>query len=176
MTLNYADRVVDVSSTTGTGNVTVSGTPPTGYRPLSDIALGQFEYVIENAGLTEWEVGIGTRLDAVTFSRDTVARSSNAGALVSFAAGPKAVTHSLTAEGITRAIGRIIGETPTGAINGSNATFLSAFNFIPESVEVVVNGLIQRVVTDYNTTGLTTVILTTAPLTGESIRLNYTRS
>ncbi len=67
----------------------------------------------------------------------------------------------------------VFGETPTGSINGSNATFISQFNFVPESVVVLVNGLEQRRVTDFNTSGTQTIILSDAPLTGESVRINY---
>lgn len=67
----------------------------------------------------------------------------------------------------------VFGETPTGSINGANATFTSQFNFVPESVVVLVNGLEQRRVTDFNTSGTQTITLTDAPLTGESVRINY---
>lgn len=67
----------------------------------------------------------------------------------------------------------VFGETPTGSINGSNATFTSQFNFVPESVVVLVNGLEQRRVTDFNTSGTQTIILADAPQVGESVRINY---
>lgn len=67
----------------------------------------------------------------------------------------------------------IFGETPTGSVNGANATFTSQFNFVPESVVVLVNGLEQWRVIDFNTSGTQTIILSDAPLTGESVRVNY---
>lgn len=67
----------------------------------------------------------------------------------------------------------IFGETPTGAVNGSNAAFQSLFDFVPESVVVLVNGVEQRRVTDFNTSGTRNITLTEAPLTGESVRINY---
>jgi hypothetical protein len=70
----------------------------------------------------------------------------------------------------------VVGETPAGAVNGSNATFTSAYAFIPESVEVMVNGLTQRRVTDFNTSGNQTITLSDSPQAGDSIRINYTRS
>lgn len=83
-----ADRVKDTTSTTGTGNITLSGTPPTGYQALS--AIGStgvtFPYVIEGATAGEWECGIGTITAANTFSRSPTA-SSNAGSLVNFTSG-----------------------------------------------------------------------------------------
>lgn len=67
----------------------------------------------------------------------------------------------------------IFGETPTGSVNGANATFTTQFNFVPESVVVLVNGLEQRRVTDFNTSGTQTIVLTDAPQAGESVRVNY---
>lgn len=68
------------------------------------------------------------------------------------------------------------GETPSGLVNGSNATFTTQYGFIPESVEVYVNGLFQRRVTDFNTSGSQTITLSDSPQSGDSIRVNYTRS
>lgn len=64
-------------------------------------------------------------------------------------------------------------ETPTGLINSSNATFQSLSDFVPESVVVLVNGVVQRRVADFNTSGLRTVTLTESPSSGESVKLNY---
>ncbi|WP_426111020.1 sialate O-acetylesterase [Massilia sp. PWRC2] len=92
-----ADRVKDTSTSTGTGNFVLSGTPATGFQALSAIgATGStFGYVID--GGAEWEVGTGTITATNTFSRSPTA-SSNAGALVSFSAGTKTVFHSVTAK------------------------------------------------------------------------------
>lgn len=64
-------------------------------------------------------------------------------------------------------------EVPTGTINGSNATFTTEFDFEPESVEVYINGIKQRKVTDYNTSGNRTIQLNTSPLTGDILLINY---
>ena len=91
MPLNVADRVRDTTTTTGTGTITLSGTPPTGYQSFSAVGNGNTTYYTVNAG-SQWEVGIGTYSGAgPTLSRDTVLASSNAGALVDFAAGTKDV-------------------------------------------------------------------------------------
>lgn len=68
---------------------------------------------------------------------------------------------------------RVIGEVPTGAINGSNATYQSAFDFVPESVEVFAGGHRLTLLQDYNTAGTRTITLYTSPLTGENLRVNY---
>lgn len=67
----------------------------------------------------------------------------------------------------------IFNETPAGLINGSNATFTSQSNFVPESVVVMVNGINQRRVTDFNTSGNNSIILADSPGVGESVRINY---
>jgi hypothetical protein len=91
MPLNVADRVRDTTTTTGTGTITLSGTSPTGYQTFSAVGNGNTTYYTINAG-AQWEVGIGTYAGAgPSLSRDTVLASSNAGALVDFAAGTKDV-------------------------------------------------------------------------------------
>lgn len=70
----------------------------------------------------------------------------------------------------------VVGEVPTGLVNGSNATFTTAFAFIPESVEVKINGLTQKKVTHYNTSGTTTILFTDSPTTGEIILVNYIKA
>jgi hypothetical protein len=91
MPLNVADRVRDTTTTTGTGTITLSGTPPTGYQSFSAVGNGNTTYYTINAG-SQWEVGIGTYLGAgPTLSRDTVLASSNSGSLVNFSAGTKDV-------------------------------------------------------------------------------------
>jgi hypothetical protein len=91
MPLVLADRVRDTTTTTGTGTVTLSGTAPTGYQNFSVIGNGNTTYYTINAG-SQWEVGIGTYSSTgPTLARTTVLESSNANALVDFAAGTKDV-------------------------------------------------------------------------------------
>lgn len=91
MALVLADRVKDITTSTGTGAVTLSGTAPIGYQNFSVIGNANTTYYTI-AGGTEWEVGIGTyTATGTTLSRDTVLSSSNGGALVSFSAGTKDV-------------------------------------------------------------------------------------
>lgn len=82
----YADRVKDVTTSTGTGAVTLSGTPPTTYRALSAVGTTGtiFDYCMTNT--TDYEIGVGTITGTNTFSRSVVV-SSNGNAAVSFAAG-----------------------------------------------------------------------------------------
>lgn len=67
----------------------------------------------------------------------------------------------------------VIGETPSGTINGSNATFTTASGFVPESVQVFVNGVSQTNTVDYTTSGVNTIIFNFSPVNGDYIRVNY---
>lgn len=87
-----ASRATETTTTTGTGTVNLGGAK-TGQKTLA-LANGtgkQCYYVIQ--GTSEWEEGIGTVTAGSpdTLSRDTVLRSSNSDALVSFSSGTKDV-------------------------------------------------------------------------------------
>ncbi len=66
----------------------------------------------------------------------------------------------------------VFNETPSGLVNGSNATFMSAFDFIPETVEVFI-GIKLKKPDDFNTSGNRTITLYQSPLSGENILINY---
>lgn len=103
MALVIADRVMESSTTTGTGSFTLAGAY-TGYRAFDDVCSNgdTVYYVIEAIDANgnpsgAWEVGLGTFNDTDTLARTTPAASSNAGAAVDFAAGTKRVSLSATA-------------------------------------------------------------------------------
>ena len=70
----------------------------------------------------------------------------------------------------------VIGDVPADVINGSNATFTTTYNFIPESVAVFINGILQKRIQDFNTTGMLTVMLAVSPQVGDIVLVNYLRS
>lgn len=91
MALVLADRVQDTTTTTGTGSITLAGSPPSGFQSFAAVGNGNSTYYTISGG-SEWEVGIGTYNSAgPTLNRDTVLSSSNGGALVNFSAGTKIV-------------------------------------------------------------------------------------
>lgn len=105
--IRYKDRVKDTTSTTGTGDLTLSGTAPTGFQDF-DSAFGTgvyFHYAISAASDAEWEVGIGYLSAATTLVRETVLNSSNAGALVSLTTA-KDVFCTVSADFVSRLAGR----------------------------------------------------------------------
>ncbi len=93
MTLRWYDRVADTSVTAGTGNITVSGTPPTGYVTFSAIPSlvtnDTFYYGIADQAGVNWENGLATWLGGGVFARTTVLSSSNGGLLVNFGSNVK---------------------------------------------------------------------------------------
>ncbi|MEY2653424.1 MAG: hypothetical protein RLZZ524_451 [Pseudomonadota bacterium] len=98
-----ADRVLESTTTSGTGALTLAGAL-TGFRAFSGIAtVGDTCWyavwaVDANGNATgEYEEGLGTYSAASTLTRTTVLLSSNANALVSFAAGTKYVALALLA-------------------------------------------------------------------------------
>ena len=95
MALISADRVLESSTSTGTGTFSLGGVQSGAYQGfVAGIGNGNTcQYCIANPAADEWEVGIGTVTDATpdTLSRDTVLASSNADALVNFSSGTKDV-------------------------------------------------------------------------------------
>jgi hypothetical protein len=99
-----ADRVKELSTSTGTGFVVLAGAV-TGFESFNT-AFGvgpSFDYCIESVDGTTgmpsgaWEIGSGHLSDPTTLVRSTVRQSSNADALVAFAAGTKNVFCTLPA-------------------------------------------------------------------------------
>ena len=103
---NFADRIKDTTTSTGTGAIVLANSAPTGFHtfaygfgssPISNVA-----YCIDD-GAGNWEIGKGTFNGTTGFTRDLVRDSSNAGALVSFGAGTKTVFCTPSAEHINNA-------------------------------------------------------------------------
>lgn len=126
-----ADRIRDTSTTTGTGNITVTGSPPTGYQTFSAVLTvnDTFYYAIQHQTLGEWEVGLGTYSSSNIFARTTVLSSSNGNAAVNFSAGTKDVFITLAAKKTiqvdsTGALVNLSGAIPVSN-GGSGATTLT---------------------------------------------------
>jgi hypothetical protein len=125
MALVLADRVQDVTTTTGTGTITLANTPPTGFQSFAVIGNGNTTYYAIYGG-NDWEVGIGAYTAIGTsLSRDTVLSSSNSGNLVNFGSGDKAVFVTYPAE-------KSVNEDASGNVNinitGSAVTATTATN------------------------------------------------
>jgi hypothetical protein len=92
MAVKFADRVLQLSSTTGTGDITLSSTP-TGYQSFASATTdGDTLYygIVSDGG--QFEVGYGIMGgSSTTLTRLEVITSSNSNALVNFTAGEKQV-------------------------------------------------------------------------------------
>jgi hypothetical protein len=92
--------VHQTATTTGTGNFTlvaVNGKRSFNTAFGNGATTNVFDYFISHRAAAEWEIGTGHMSDATTLVRDTVVTSSNANALVNFAAGTKDVTNDIPA-------------------------------------------------------------------------------
>lgn len=119
MALVLADRVRETSTATGTGAFTLAGTI-SGYRTFSTaIGNGNTTHytIVDDVG--GWEVGLGT-VGAGSLTRDTVLSSTNANALVNFAAGSKDVF-------VTQPAGRNVW-VDGAVIQASNSAILGVAN------------------------------------------------
>lgn len=121
----FADRVMETSTTTGTGDITLAGAV-NGFRTFN-AACGTgdtFDYAIfaidadTGAPTGAWEVGVGTYAGSNVLQRTTVLASSNAGAAVSFAAGTKHVILTVSA--------RRFGGSETTSITTTTADLLTS--------------------------------------------------
>ena len=91
----FRDRVKDTSTSTGTGNFTLSGTAPISYQSFNT-AFGldtAFTYCIVDSTSGLWETGTGYLSSSTTLVRDdnVFDGSSGPGVLVNFTAGDKEV-------------------------------------------------------------------------------------
>lgn len=66
----------------------------------------------------------------------------------------------------------IVRETPTGSVNGTNTIFTLAFLPVSGKEMVFRNGVLQELTSDY-TISSSSITFTSAPLTGDLIRVTY---
>jgi hypothetical protein len=65
-----------------------------------------------------------------------------------------------------------VQEVPTGAVNGVNVDYTLSSSMIPESIQVMRNGLLVHK-SQVTVTSSTTFTLSEAPLTGDLLEVNY---
>jgi len=115
MALVLADRVLETTTTTGSGTLSLAGAS-VGYQGFSTgVGNGNQTYyaIVAETG-TEWEVGIGIYTSVGdTLSRDTVLASSSSGAKVTFSAGVKQVF-------VTYPAGKSVYFSTSGTISASS--------------------------------------------------------
>jgi hypothetical protein len=67
----------------------------------------------------------------------------------------------------------VFGEVPTPAPNGTITTFLVSQAFVAATLCVYLNGLRQRPTTDFTIVDSTHFALTSAPMSGDSLLIDY---
>lgn len=130
----YADRVLEHSTTTGTGAYTLAGNV-TGYVRFGDapgmIDGGTCPYYAEDVDangvpLGGYEIGIGTWGAGGILTRTSVQVSSNAGAAVSWAAGTRRIALSITAAAFATRQAALVSGTNIKTVN--NLSLIGAGN------------------------------------------------
>lgn len=123
-------RVLETTTTTGTGNLTVAGALA-GFRTFASVCAvaDTFKYYIEAVDADgnatgDYEAGLGYYVSSNTIGRLLVQRSSNSNALVNFAAGTKRVGITTLPVGVVPTIvsvGSAFGSTgvPTATLPGT---------------------------------------------------------
>ena len=134
MALVLQDRVREISTTSGTGPITLNGAV-SGYQSFASIGDGNVTYyVISSPSTGAWEVGYGTySTTGPTLSRDFVYASSNANALVNFGSDAKDVLCTYPAEQAiyqeTNESLRLVGGTIGLTQDGTEGTTLPNTSF-----------------------------------------------
>jgi len=139
MPLVLKDRVKESSTTTGTGTLTLGGAA-SGFQSFAVIGNGNTTYyAIVDSASGAFEVGIGTYTSSgTTLSRDTVLESSNAGALVDFAAGSKDVFVTYPAE---RSVVGGMGYVENAATVTQSSTINAGSNAISAGPVTIASGV-----------------------------------
>ena len=177
-----ADRIRDTTTTTGTGAVTVSGTPPATYKTFSARMTSPSDtcaYFIAHRTADEWECGIGTYSASNTLTRTTVLSSSNSDAAVSFSAGTKDVVLTQVADrGYQKSGVTVVGNTVTASApaldisqtwNAGGVTFTAAKINVTNTASATASKLL-----DLQVGGTSLVSFTNNGNPGPSITFNDT--
>lgn len=153
MTLIVADRVLETSTTTGTGALTLAGAVA-GFRAFSTVCTSPSDtcyYHIEavnSSGVPtgEWETGLGTYSAANTLTR-TAPAAGSATTPVSFSAGTKRVCISHTAEAYSK--NREFWDTfePTGG-SANTGSFGSRGGLVIPTSNIIAHSLVFRFTAD----------------------------
>jgi hypothetical protein len=112
------------------------------------------------AAIDEVEARVQTTEGAIgtLASLTTTEKSSLVGAINELAAKSAGATY--------------VRETPTGAVNGTNADFAISQAAYAGTLEVYLNGLLQELTDDYTVSG-TTITMLSAPLAGDKVRVKF---
>lgn len=144
MALAIKDRVKELTTTTGTGTLTLSSAP-SGYRRFNSVLSdGDTTYYTIESG-TQWEVGVGT-YTANTLARTTVLASSNSGSRIDITAARSFVfitypaDKALYKDGSNRAVigaAGLIFSDNTVQTTAATTPDLSPYALLPDTLPAV---------------------------------------
>lgn len=160
------DAVASVAGRTGNVTLTKADVGLSNVDDTSDASKPVSTATATAIGLKENAITAGTT--AQYFRGDKTFQTLNAAAISDFnTAADARVATAIAAKFVIR-------ETPTGAVNGTNTSFVLANTPVTGSEEVFLNGILQEpgVGNDY-TISVATITYLTAPVTGDKVRVNY---
>jgi hypothetical protein len=130
--LKSLDRIKELTSTTGTGTLTLTGAE-SGFQAFSVLGNGtKCYYTITDVNGTDFEVGQGT-YNTNTLTRDTIFESSNSGNAISLSATGSTVFVTYPAEKSSyRDIGVNRDYTASGSITAGKPLILNADNTVSQ--------------------------------------------
>lgn len=152
--MKFADRVLETSTTQGTGTYNLIG-PTTGFQGFLDgVATGsKIPYVADDG--TDWEVGIGTVTAGTpdTLARTTIFASSNAGAAVDWGPGTRNLRLGPTAKTVRQRDENLNNVDDFGTAGGTGNAHTLTLDPVPLAYS---NGMIiAYYAPDANTTAVT---------------------
>ena len=171
-----AANTLSTLAAAASGNVLLSGTTPSyGKVGLTTHISGTLAVGNGGTGITTTPangqilIGNGTTYTAATLT---------AGTGISVTNGSGSITLAVTtgASGVVLASNFVVRETPSGTVNGSNATFTLAATPLSGTEHVFVNGVLQNpgAGNDYTISSATVTFLSGAiPQTGDIVRVSY---
>jgi hypothetical protein len=134
-------------------------------------STGLISYIDTLADITFDNLGTGDTLLTNPSANTIGVKSLIAGTNVTFTVGANSIT--INSSGLSSS-NFVFNETPTGTINGTNATFTIANTPTSGTVQLFLNGLLQRPTTDYTISG-TTITMINIPGTGDFMLVHYLR-
>lgn len=70
----------------------------------------------------------------------------------------------------------VLGEIPSGLIDGVNATFTTAYSVFGTAIDVFLNGVLQKRGDDYTFTSPNTITFVSAPPSGSNLLCDYIKT
>jgi len=173
------DRIKELTTTSGTGTLTLSGTAEQGFQAFSVLGNGtKCYYAITDVNGTDFEVGLGT-YNSNTLTRDTILESSNSGNAISLSATGSTVFVSYPAEKSSyRDIGVNRDYTASGSITAGKPLILNTDNTVTQVAQSTVtdasptlSAVVEDTAVYCQTSHISTKSITYEPYSGAFVKV-----